>query len=64
MTSPKMNEFDLIQRYFTQTRQRDDVVVGSGDDAAVVRVAPDQDLIISVDTMVEGIHFHPEVEIS
>lgn len=34
------------------------IVVGIGDDAAVVRVAEGMDQVISCDTMVEGVHFH------
>jgi thiamine-monophosphate kinase len=33
------------------------VVVGPGDDAAVLRPAPGEDLVVTVDAVVEGVHF-------
>lgn len=53
-----MNEFDIIARYF----QRDvssatDVTLGIGDDAAVVRVPEEQELVLAMDTLVEAVHF-------
>jgi thiamine-monophosphate kinase len=51
-------EFSLIERIRERTAQgRDDVRLGIGDDAAVVNVPPGQELVIAVDTMVEGVHF-------
>lgn len=52
-----MHEFDLIQQYFTWTALPEEVRVSVGDDAAIVQVAPDEELIISVDTLVNGVHF-------
>lgn len=52
-----MNEFELIGRYFRQPVHDPAVVVGSGDDAAVVRPAPGCELAFSVDMLVEGRHF-------
>lgn len=52
-----MHEFDLIQHYFTWTPTPAEVRVSVGDDAAIVQVAPDEELIISVDTLVNGVHF-------
>jgi thiamine-monophosphate kinase len=53
-----LNEFELIARYFADTRvRRDDVVMGIGDDAAIVQPPPGTQLVISTDTLVEGIHF-------
>ncbi|GMR08437.1 MAG: hypothetical protein BMS9Abin26_1442 [Gammaproteobacteria bacterium] len=40
-----LSEFDLIDKYFTTIMQRDDVVLGCGDDAAITRVTADIDLI-------------------
>lgn len=51
-------EFDLIDRIRRHTEvNRDDVVKGIGDDAAVVAVPAGRELAIAVDTLVEGIHF-------
>lgn len=56
-----MNEFDMIKHYFnTQTMHRDDVVLGIGDDAAIVNVPKDHELVVTTDTLVEGIHFPVE----
>lgn len=53
-----MNEFELIRRFFArQPARRADVIVGIGDDAAVLEVPPDQQLVTSTDTLNAGIHF-------
>jgi thiamine-monophosphate kinase len=53
-----MNEFDMIRRYFAaQTQHRADVIHGIGDDAAIVRIPDRQELAITTDTLVEGVHF-------
>jgi thiamine-monophosphate kinase len=54
-----MNEFGLIQRYFT--RPAANAVLGVGDDAAIVRPTPGHDLHVSVDMLVEGRHFFADV---
>ncbi|SIS44004.1 thiamine-phosphate kinase [Neptunomonas antarctica] len=58
-----MDEFALIRRYF-QSLQQDglpsSVSVGIGDDCAVLNVPPDQQLVVSIDTLVEGVHFLPD----
>jgi len=53
-----MDEFELIQRYFDKhSVQRDDVRLGIGDDAAILRVPPGQELVVSVDSLLAGVHF-------
>lgn len=53
-----LSEFSLIDRFFSaQATMRDDVVVGIGDDAAVLNVPPDQQLVAAVDTLVADVHF-------
>jgi len=53
-----MDEFALIERYFTaRSRPRDDVVVGIGDDAAVTRIDSHAEIVIATDMLVEGTHF-------
>ncbi len=56
-----LGEFDLIDRYFKPglpgTPRRKDVVLGIGDDAALLRCAADLDLVAAVDTLVAGRHF-------
>jgi len=52
------SEFDIIRRYFTRHQSlRDDVIVGIGDDGAVLRVPEGEDLVVSTDTLIAGIHF-------
>ncbi len=58
-----LSEFDLIRRFFSRaTPSRSDVLLGVGDDAALVEVPPETQLAISVDTLVSGVHFFPEVD--
>lgn len=58
-----MGEFELIQRCFAEAgRKRADVAIGIGDDGAVVQVREGCDLVITTDSMVEGIHFFPDVD--
>ena len=52
-------EFDLIKRHFT--RPAANAVLGVGDDCALVDVTNGMDLAVSVDTMVSGTHFFPDV---
>ncbi|MBT7951336.1 MAG: thiamine-phosphate kinase [Gammaproteobacteria bacterium] len=55
-----MREFDLIDRYFSGlTPTEASVKCGIGDDAAVIDISPQQELLVSVDTLVEGVHFFP-----
>ncbi|MEO8742302.1 MAG: thiamine-phosphate kinase [Lysobacteraceae bacterium] len=53
-------EFDLIARIRARAGTRDDVVLGIGDDAAILRVPAGHDLVVSTDTLNSGIHFPPE----
>jgi len=59
-----LGEFELIDRFFARSRVagplRQDVVLGVGDDAALLRVPADTDLVVSVDTVVSGRHFPPD----
>lgn len=57
-----LGEFELIERFFSRPgAERQDVVLGVGDDAAVVRVPPGDELIAAVDTIVSGVHFPPDL---
>lgn len=53
-------EFDLIERYFTRASRRADVILGIGDDAALLRLPAGQELAVTVDTLVAGVHFPPQ----
>jgi len=51
-------EFRLIERIRELTAQpRDDVRIGIGDDAAVLAVPQGQELVVAIDTLVDGVHF-------
>lgn len=53
-----MNEFDIIKHFFAQpTLQRADVILGSGDDAAILQIPKNQQLVVTIDTLIEGVHF-------
>jgi thiamine-monophosphate kinase len=52
-----VSEFALIDRIRARVTARDDVLLGIGDDAAIVRVPPGRDLLIATDTLNRGIHF-------
>lgn len=51
------SEFDVIRRHFRRPQHSPDVVLGSGDDAALLQPRPDQHLVVTTDAQVEGVHF-------
>lgn len=52
------SEFDLIARHFVRPGAgRSDVVLGIGDDAALLRPPPGMELVAAIDTLVAGVHF-------
>jgi thiamine-monophosphate kinase len=58
-----LSEFDLIRTHFTRLGNgRPDVILGVGDDCALLRVPAGQDLAVSIDTLVAGVHFLPECD--
>ncbi|MDR0183554.1 thiamine-phosphate kinase [Lysobacter arvi] len=59
MTDPHRNapEFDLIDRIRRRVRSRDDVVLGIGDDAALLKVPAGRLLVVAADTLNAGVHF-------
>jgi len=52
-----MDEFEIIRRLFTPDKTSDSVIVGVGDDGAILRPDVGRDLVAVVDTMVSGVHF-------
>jgi thiamine-monophosphate kinase len=53
-----MAEFDLIEILRNRfVRARGDVLLGIGDDAALVSVPPGNELVICTDSLVDGVHF-------
>src|SRR6204780_618725 len=62
MSSPPsdLGEFELIRRFFVRnqgTRRESGVILGIGDDAALLDLPKGTDLVAAVDTIVEGRHF-------
>ncbi|MFI4967853.1 MAG: thiamine-phosphate kinase [Gammaproteobacteria bacterium] len=53
-----MDEFALIRRFFAaRATGRDDVILGIGDDAALLKVPAGQELAVSTDSLIAGVHF-------
>jgi thiamine-monophosphate kinase len=56
-----LGEFDLIERFFSRSagaaRGHNGVILGIGDDAALLRMPAHMELAAAVDTLVEGRHF-------
>jgi len=53
-------ESEIIARIRKRARVNDEVLLGIGDDAAVIKPANGKDLITCCDLMVEGVHFRAE----
>lgn len=56
-----MNEFDIIKHYFTVASHRKDVVIGPGDDCALLQIPANTLLAVSTDTLVSGVHFFADM---
>lgn len=50
-------EFDLIARIRARVASRGDVVLGIGDDAALLQVPAGRHLVVAMDTLNAGVHF-------
>jgi thiamine-monophosphate kinase len=57
--NPETPEFALIERHFTRASRRADVILGVGDDGALLQTPPGTWLAVTTDTMVVGTHFLP-----
>lgn len=57
-----MKEFQLIECYFNHRGPtRRDVKLSIGDDCALVQPAENKSIAISCDTLVENVHFFPDI---
>ncbi len=55
-------EFEIIRRYFANASgDHPQVQLGIGDDCALTTLPPDTQLALSIDTLVEGVHFLPDI---
>ena len=58
-----MTEFSIIDRHCRKVGpNHKETVLGIGDDAAIVTVPGEMELVVSVDSMIAGVHFFPEVK--
>lgn len=58
-----LSEFALIEDYFSKlTPSRQDVSLAIGDDCALLQCPPGKELAVSIDTLVEGVHFFADVD--
>lgn len=58
-----MQEFSLIDRYFrVRAGKREDVLLGIGDDCALLKVPKNRVLVVTIDTLVSGVHFFADVD--
>ena len=53
----RLGEFELIRKYFAPLAADAPLAFGLADDAAVIRPDPGQDLVVTTDCMVAGVHF-------
>lgn len=56
----RASEFDLIARIRARIAVRDDVMLGIGDDAAILAPPRDRHLVVAMDTLNAGVHFPAE----
>ncbi len=57
-----MDEFALIERFFFRPPKRPETRLSIGDDGALLQVPPGQTLAATMDTLVAGVHFFPDVD--
>lgn len=55
--SSSLGEFELIRRYFTPSHLPEQVLIGVGDDCAVLALPAGEVLAVSVDTQLPAVHF-------
>lgn len=56
----KLSEFEIIRNYFQSAElaiEKDEILLGIGDDAAVLNFSSDDQIVISTDVLVKSIHF-------
>ena len=63
MEQQQNSEFNLIHQYFNASTRlpRKDVALAIGDDCAITEIKANQRLAVTTDTLVEGVHFFPDI---
>lgn len=61
-TIATLGEFGLIERLFSPSEAPAGVPLGIGDDAAVLAVPRSHQMVVTTDSLVEGIHFLPDAD--
>lgn len=56
----RVDEFAIIAHFFAPLASAEAGAFGLTDDAAVLTVGVDRELVATIDTLVEGVHFRPE----
>ena len=59
---PPRSEFDFINWVKQHSVGRDEVILGIGDDAAILSPSPERQLVSAVDVITEGVHFTTETD--
>src|SRR5258708_39119310 len=54
---PRLGEFALIAKLFAPLAAKNEGALGLKDDAATLRLPPGEELVVTVDALVEGVHF-------
>jgi len=60
-----LDEFTLIQQFFSAAQSRivqDGVILGIGDDAAIIKPAEGEELLFTTDTLIKGVHFPEQTD--
>ena len=58
-----LSEFSIIATYFTDiTTERCDVILGIGDDCSLLQCPKGYAVAVSIDTLVEGVHFFKDAD--
>ena len=57
-----MDEFELIRKFFARSSADPDVVLGVGDDGAILRPAAGRELVVVADSLVDGVHFPHDMD--
>ena len=57
-----MDEFSLIQRFFSTITSDNSVILGIGDDTAIIKAGEGEELLFTTDTLISGVHFPEDTD--